>query len=55
MIKSNILERNLIEYFKGKDIDFLKKNLGIITTDYISDNKRTFLDTYITIMYSSDK
>lgn len=51
MTKSNILEKNLIDLFKGKDIGYLKKNLGIITTDYISNNQRTFLDTYITIMY----
>ena len=52
MMKSNILERNLIELFKNKDIEYLKKNLGIITTDYISTNQRTFLDTYLQIMYN---
>lgn len=52
-MEDNILSDNLLKYFKNKDIESLKKSLGIITTDYLLSHQKSFLDTYITIMHSS--
>lgn len=52
MIDKNILNKNLLEYFKNKDIDMLKNNLGIIVNDYMQSHEKSFLDTYIYIMHT---
>jgi hypothetical protein len=53
MIKKNILSDNLLEFFKNKEIDILKNNLGIIVNDYMQSHQKSFLDTYITIMHNN--
>lgn len=50
--KKNILTTNMLEYFKNKEIDGLKKDLGIIVNDYMLSHQSSFLDTYITIMHT---